>query len=445
MWNGTVSTPTSTRCDRECVLQINDLTFLVVEDHELQRQGLVDTLERLGAGAIFTAVDGRSALTLLEGPARAVDVVISDLDMPGMDGMEFLRRVGETGAGASVIIASALDSRLVASIATMSEAYGIVLLAVLEKPLTPDKLSAAIALHRLPELAIGTKPGPRFSLDEIEQGLRNGEFEPFYQPKVELDTGQIKGFEALARWRHGRLGLLPPEAFVKTLEDGGRIDELMWVMLRASAVACRTWRANGLDATVSVNVSVKSLGDVRVADRITALIGEQALEPQFMVLEVTESAATTHLGAALENLARLRLKGFGLSIDDYGTGYSSMQQLTRIAFTELKIDQSFVLKAGSHRSALVILESSLRMARELNISSVAEGVETRADFDLLRSLHCDIAQGYFIARPMEASAVLEWAREWRQPDEHELFATDSIRRSLAKGLALDKAPSAQNT
>ena len=113
---------------------------------------------------------------------------------------------------------------------------------------------------------------------------------------------------------------------------------------------------------------------------------------------------TTHVGAALENLARLRLRGFGLSIDDYETGYSSMQQLTRIAFTELKIDQSFVKKAATQHSALVILESSLRMARQLRIASVAEGVETRADFDLLRSLQCDMAQGCFIAPPMEASA-----------------------------------------
>lgn len=409
------------------------LTFLVVEDHELQRGGLVGTLQRLGARAVYEAGDGGSALAILQSSDPSVDVVISDLDMPGMDGMEFLRRVGEAGAGTSVIIASALESRLVASIATMSEAYGIVLLGVLEKPLTPEKLSSAIALHRLAAPQALISPRPQLSLDEIEEGLANDEFEPFYQPKVELATGRITGFEALARWRHGRLGLLPPSAFIQTLEESGRIDELMWVMLRKSSTACGAWRTGGLQATVAVNVSATSLGDVQVADRITALLAEEALDPRCVVLEITESAATTHVGAALENLARLRVKGFGLSIDDYGTGYSSMQQLTRVAFTELKIDQSFVLKAATHRSALVILESSLRMARNLKIASVAEGVETRAAFDLLRSLKCDMAQGYFIARPMEASAVLPWAAEWRQPDDdHELFATGSRRRSLAK-------------
>ena len=165
---------------------------------------------------------------------------------------------------------------------------------------------------------------------------------------------------------------------------------------------------------MSVNLSLKSLADVHLADRVTDLVRSQELDPRHVVLEVTESAATTDVGKALENLARLRMKGFGLSIDDYGTGYSSMQQLTRIAFTELKIDQSFVTNAAKQESARVILESSLEMAKKLNMTAVAEGVETQADWNLLRQLGCDLAQGYFIARPMEAGAYLDWVRTWKQ-------------------------------
>jgi len=116
----------------------------------------------------------------------------------------------------------------------------------------------------------------------------------------------------------------------------------------------------------------------------------------------------------LENLARLRLKGFGLSIDDYGTGYSSMQQLTRIAFTELKIDQSFVMNATKQESSRVILESSIDMAKKLKLVSVAEGIETQTDWNLLHQLGCNLAQGYFIAEPMETSVFLSWARNWKQ-------------------------------
>jgi EAL domain-containing protein (putative c-di-GMP-specific phosphodiesterase class I) len=185
-------------------------------------------------------------------------------------------------------------------------------------------------------------------------------------------------------------------------------------MLGKAAAFCSTWRLAGLEATVSVNLSLNSLTDIQLAERVTELVVSQNLEPRQMVLELTESAATTDVGKALENLARLRMKGFGLSIDDYGTGYSSMQQLTRIAFTELKIDQSFVTNAAKQESAKVILESSLDMAKKLNITAVAEGVETQADWNLLRQLGCSLAQGYFIARPMEARAYLKWVRGWKQ-------------------------------
>jgi len=391
---------------------IANLRFLVAKDHEFQRSVLVRMLESLGAKAVHEAADGHGALKILQDPTRPVDIVISDLEMPGMDGMEFVRHLGETGVRVSIILASALERKLLASIATMSEAYGINLLGVVEKPITPAKLEALITLHKPAQMQWGRSKtaGPTFTLEEIAAGLKNNEFEPFFQPKVELATGRVKGAEALARWRHPQHGIIAPYAFIEPLEDNDLIDELAWVMLRKAAAFCSTWRSAGLEATVSVNLSLKSLSDIQLADRVTELVLSENLAPRHMVLELTESAATTDVGKALENLARLRIKGFGLSIDDYGTGYSSMQQLTRIAFTELKIDQSFVTNAAKQESAKVILESSLDMARKLNITAVAEGVETQADWNLLRQLGCGLAQGYFIARPMEAGAYPNWVR-----------------------------------
>jgi EAL domain-containing protein (putative c-di-GMP-specific phosphodiesterase class I) len=398
------------------VVSIANLRFLVAEDHDFQRSMLVRMIESLGAKAVHEASDGHGALKILKDPSRPVDIVISDLEMPGMDGMEFVRHLGETGVRVSIILASALERKLLASIATMSEAYGINLLGVVEKPITPGKLEALIRLHKPAQVQAGRSKtaGPTFTLEEIAAGLKNNEFEPFFQPKVELATGRVKGAEALARWRHPQHGIVAPYAFIEPLEDHDLIDDLAWVMLRKAAAFCSTWRSAGLEATVSVNLSLKSLTDIRLADRVTELVLGENLEPRHMVLELTESAATTDVGKALENLARLRIKGFGLSIDDYGTGYSSMQQLTRIAFTELKIDQSFVTNAAKQESAKVILESSLDMAKKLNITAVAEGVETQADWNLLRQLGCGLAQGYFIARPMEAGAYLKWVRGWKQ-------------------------------
>ena len=395
--------------------QIADLRFLIVEDHGFQRWATRQTLENLGAVFVLEAADGREALEKFRSANEPIDIIISDLDMPGMDGMELIRHLGAEGRQVSLILASALDRALIGSVETMTTAYGINLLGAIAKPITASALAAAIGRHALPrtDLDRTRAEGPVYTLDEITEGLRNHEFEPYFQPKVQISTGAIKGVEALARWRHPIKGVVPPRAFMPQLDTSDQIDVLTMTMLEMAAVCCRTWCQRGLDATVSVNLSLTSLADVNLADRITELVLAQGLDPHHMVLEVTESAVATHLGSALENLSRLRMKGFGLSIDDYGTGYSSMQQLSRIAFTELKIDQSFVRNAAKQRSSRVILESSLDMAKRLNIVAVAEGVETQLEWDLLRELGCDQGQGYFIAVPMETGEFFRWIKTWR--------------------------------
>ena len=397
-------------------MKIADLHFLVAEDHDFQRQMLAHMLVRLGAQHIIEAADGRAAFEMMQVLTQPVDIIICDLDMPGMDGMEFIRLIGEAGIPVSVILSSSHERSLIASVGTMTKAYGINLLGAIEKPVTAKKLETLIKLY---QPLVTTAPRPArvvFSEAEISEALAAGQFEPFFQPKVDLATANVTGAEALAYWRHPVHGIVSPYAFVPALEASGRIDELTWIMLKKAAAACRDWRKGGLDLIVSVNLSLDSLTSVGLADRITELVRVQRLEPRQMILEVTETVAMTHLAHALENLARLRIKGFGLSIDDYGTGYSSMQHLMHIPFTELKIDQSFVVRAIEKDSCRVFLESSLDIARKLGLKAVAEGVETRAVWDLLRKLGCDVAQGYFISRPMEAAQILDWAAEWTPPD-----------------------------
>lgn len=394
-------------------MNIADLRFLVVEDHAFQRWELTRLLADIGARKVFEAPDGQTALEIFQNLTDPVDIIVSDLDMPRMDGMEFIRHLGEVGYPVSVILTSALDRALLSSVATMTQAYGITLLGTIEKPPSAKALAALIELHKpsgeaRSRLFAATQV---MQIDEIAEGLRKDEFEAFFQPKVALATGRLSGVEALARWRHPRLGVIPPYAFIAAIEESPLIDELTWVMLRKAAEAHATWRAAGLAVPVSVNLSAASLADTTLADRVTSLVRSLAMEPHNVVLEVTESAAATNVARALENLSRLRMKGFGLSIDDYGTGYSSMQQLTRVPFTELKIDQSFVRNIPTEGAGRVVLESSLEMARRLKLTSVAEGVETREDWDLLLELGCDHAQGYFIAMPMEARVFLDWARK----------------------------------
>jgi EAL domain-containing protein (putative c-di-GMP-specific phosphodiesterase class I) len=393
---------------------LSELKFLVVEDHEFQRAMLLKMLARLGATQVSTAADGYAALEIIMAPGASIDIIISDLDMPGMDGLEFMRHVGEARIPVAIILASALESVLLDSVETMTRAYGVKILGVIQKPITPEKLAALIKLRLPAQLNpnLTQTDALSFTIEEIVQGISNDEFEPFFQPKVELTTGRIKGAEALARWRHPQKGIVAPYAFVGLLEDHNQIDKLMWLILSKSVDFCREWRASsGLDVSVSVNVSGKSLADVNFADRVIELVKCRNLDCRNIILEVTESAATTDIGHSLENLSRLRMKGFGLSIDDYGTGYSSLQQLARIAFTEIKLDQSFIRSAATQQAARIILESSIDMAKKLGIVTVAEGIETEKDWDLLRELGCDLAQGYLIAKPIESREFLTWARD----------------------------------
>lgn len=386
------------------------LRFLVVEDHEFQRWAMGNILEQLGASYVFSAGDGRAALGILRGLDNPIDIVISDLDMPEMDGMELIRHLGESGGKPSLILASSLDRTLVASVETMARVYGVTLLGAIEKPVTAKVLQALIEEHRSDHHARQRIPAATraFTVEEVLEGLQRGQFEPFFQPKVEMRAGEVRGAEALARWRHPAEGVIGAASFIPLLERSGHIAAFTAMMVTSAAASCCVWRDLGFDAGLSLNLSPESLADVGLADQMVKLVIAQGLVPRDVIFEVTESAMAANLGRALENLSRLRMKGFGLSIDDYGTGYSSMQQLSRIAFTELKIDQAFVRNAADQEPSRAMLESSLEMAGKLRIASVAEGVESREEWELLRKLGCDFAQGYYVAKPMESGAFVRW-------------------------------------
>lgn len=383
----------------------------MVEDHGFERWALGNMLKGLGARYVFSAPDGQAALDFVRSSSNEpVDIVVSDLDMPGMDGMEFIRHLAGESPDASLIIISSMERSLIATVESMAHAYGANLLGAVQKPATAKKLESVIRLHAGRSRASAAPPARVFEADEVIAGIRRGEFEAFFQPKVDIETRTLRGAEALARWCHPRHGLVHPKAFIDGLETSGMMDELTEAMVASAARSCRGWLEAGIDASVAVNLSLTCLTNLTLADRMTALVEFHGLDPRRMMFEITESAAASNLGKALENLSRLRMRGFGLSIDDYGTGYSSMQRLARVPFTELKIDRFFVKDAATQPSNRAVLESSLEMAQKLHIVAVAEGVESQEEWQLLRSLGCSLAQGYLIARPMASGDFLAWAR-----------------------------------
>lgn len=397
-----------------------DLSFLVVDEQVFQRNVLVQLLRELNAKFVLSAPTMRDGLQMLKALPTPVDVAIIDLQLSAVDTLEFIRHAGIGRHAGSVVVTTTLERSVLACVDAMAAAYGVTLLGAAEKPITARRLGELLTRHASGPEATRRPRGEElsFTLEEIVDGLENGEFEPFFQPFVDLKSWRVAGIEALARWRHPQQGIVLPNAFIGPLEEAGKTHMLLRSILRQGAAFAKGLREIGHECLLAVNLTLPSLLDLTLVEQVLSVAASQDLAPASIVLEIGESVATTDEGAALENLARLRLKGFGLAIDDYGRGMSSVEKLARVPFTVIKIDQPLLPRAERHESARLVFESSLDMARRLGMKTVAQGVETQAECDLLVQLQCEMAQGDYIARPMARASYMSWLREWTANAAH---------------------------
>jgi EAL domain-containing protein (putative c-di-GMP-specific phosphodiesterase class I)/CheY-like chemotaxis protein len=390
------------------------LHFLVAEADTTQRAALVDLLRALGATRVTDVPDGHMALRCFQnGFAPMVQVAVIDLALPGMDGLELIRKLTALDTGARLIVTGAQPHNVLFSIETLAQAYGLDLLGTIAKPVTEAKLKALLE-HYTPVVSnVAHDTAPNFTFTEVGIGLQKRQFEPFFQPKIELATGQVKGLEAFARWRHPEHGVLGPASFIDALEQHNRIDFLDWSMIEMSVERCRQFHDQGTPISISINLAPETLAHPAFIAQITACVGRHRVLPDYITFEMPESSVLNSDPNFIERMVRLRMMGFGLAIDDYGTGRSNLQLLARIPFSELKIDRSFVDGASKKHALGTVLRSCLGLAHSLERMSVAVGVETRQDWDFLQNLGCTYAQGYHIANPMEASAFPGWLEDWR--------------------------------
>jgi EAL domain-containing protein (putative c-di-GMP-specific phosphodiesterase class I) len=257
------------------------------------------------------------------------------------------------------------------------------------------------------------RPVPLVPAEELERGIARQELLLHYQPQLNLHTCQLEGAEALVRWQHPERGLLMPDSFISLAETSGLIGPLTdWVFNQAIRQAA-LWRRSGLDIGVSVNLSAQTLRQLDLPDRIAEATAAAGLSPSRITLEITESKVTDDVDSLLDITTRLRLKGFLLAIDDFGTGFSSLTQLRRLPFTELKLDRTFVSGAATDGDARSLLESSVNLAKRLQLKTVAEGIETEEEWNLLVWMGVDLGQGYYMARPMPAETLLPWHAGWQ--------------------------------
>lgn len=386
--------------------------ILIVDDDVFQLQLFSSQLATLGLNQVHACASGQQALNLLKVQPIGKQLIFLDLNMPDMDGVEFIRRLVEIAYTGTLVLVSGEDERILETAEHLARAHQLNVLGSLSKPVQTETLTVLIQTWRgaTPEASVTI--AKTYSADEVRRAIFGGEMVNYYQPKVAVQSGELCGVETLVRWQHPTDGPVFPDNFIGVAEDNGLIDALTRVVLVEALEQSKRWRDEGLLLRVAVNVSMHNLARLDFADFVLSEVERCGVDPEDLTLEVTESRLMEDVLAPLDVLTRLRLNRISLSIDDFGTGHSSLTQLRNIPFNELKIDQSFVHGAEKDNTRRVMFTASLGIARQLNMKTVAEGVEDRADWDFLRLQGCDLAQGYFVARPMLAGDLNAWLAVW---------------------------------
>lgn len=391
--------------------QILQHGVMIVDDSSMHRYSAFLCLNAFGIERLYEVANGRAALDQLAQMDEVPAVMLLDLEMPVMDGIEVLQQLALLAKKPAVVLASSSDEVLISAVATMAEALGVTLLGAFRKPVSPVDLADALTKYSICADESETPSAKKLVSADVVQlhhAIETDRIQVHYQPKVGLEGLQLAGVEALARWEIAQGEWVPPNVFIPLAEENDLIGTLTLSVLEQVLKDMNRWWEQGRYIPVAINLSAKCLAEFNLANEIIQRVIRQGIPAHFITFEITESALVEDLPAALATISRLRLKGFGISIDDYGTGFSSMQQLSRFPFSELKIDRSFIHGAPERQYMRNILKSAIELGDRLGIITVAEGVETEAELHLLRSLGCRQAQGFLLARPMSGRDLMGW-------------------------------------
>jgi EAL domain-containing protein (putative c-di-GMP-specific phosphodiesterase class I)/CheY-like chemotaxis protein len=381
-------------------------SILAIDDNSYIGELILATAQNMGLSC--TVAD--NAEDFLEKLGPGTTLILLDLVMPDVDGVELLRLLAERRCKAGIVLMSGVGKRIIETAEELARALGLSIVGHLQKPFRISALQEIVAQNIQPEPNHSSPQRPAFVTDDgdLSGAIERDEFILHYQPQIEIASQSVVGVEAVVRWRHPVHGLVFPDNFIPRLEALGLIDTLCWLVMNRALAELSLFSVHGNLPTVSINVSVRSLHDLKFPDKVVSLAEKLAVPLDRIILEITESGLINELSSTLDVLARLRMKAIKLSIDDFGTGYSMMQQLRLIPATELKIDKYFVQHIFSQDSARVLVLKTIEIGHELGMKVVAEGVETVEQLDFLRGHKCDIVQGYLFSRPLPPTEFVAW-------------------------------------
>ena len=389
---------------------------LVMENHSPRRSALVNMLRRLGVREVLQASTSEQAMILMQ-RTGGVDIVLCNLGSKSSEQVEFLRYASQIGLVQAVGLSNEMRPELCRALSHMDFFSGVQLLGILSTPLQPQALDRLLKRYRsVPPAPLKPPAGaPLPSEEEIRLGLALGEFRGWFQPKRMMNDGSLAGVEALARWEHPARGLLLPKDFLAAVLAYDLIDEMFKQLLEQGLKLLAVLHRQGSELEMSFNLHASQLARHGLIEHIQGALQRYGLCASVLVFELAENGLLDLQSPTQENLLRLRLMGCGLSIDDFGVGFSSLKLLCQLPFNQIKLDGDLIRTLNEPRSQAMV-GSTLALARSLDMSLVIEGVSSRHIRDALISLGCEVGQGFFLARPMTGHDLLHWlAREDVQP------------------------------
>lgn len=389
--------------------QISPQSLYILDDDQHYATLLKQMAEKCG----WQVISEQSAWRFLEFNLPSSMVLVLDLVMPELDGIEVIRELIKRRINLTLILISGVDKRTLHSAQLLAQAYSINVTACFSKPVRLKEFCEILNTIREVQVSSkGAEEDPVFSKEDLKAGIEKQQFTIYYQPQICLKTNMLIGVEALVRWHHPKHGLVHPGYFISMAEKEGLISLLTNQVV--SMVAQDNAMLNtifGKDIMISINISANDIISLSLPDQLNHLLSEYSIDPKNITFEITESAVMTNLVSFLDVLNRLSLKGFSLSIDDFGTGFSSLSLLYQAPFSELKIDQSFVGRMLHDAEAMIIVEICVLLAKKMGMKIVAEGIEDEKTLSTLKTLGCDVGQGYFIGKPMPVKDIVIWKNQ----------------------------------
>lgn len=373
----------------------NSEPVLVVDDDLVFSTVATSVLQALGVETVLTAHDGEEGIEAVRKAERPIGLIILDLNMPKLDGLAFMRAISLTGFTGQIIVSSGESGKIVQTAQNMGRMLGIDILGALKKPIDMAEMSEM--LERRSKLAADKESaGKQNEVTHVTDDM----LVPFYQPQYRTKDRGLSGAESLTRIDLGNGRFMAPMGFFEDISHSRRASVVALSVIKTVFTDVCRWRAQGLTPDIAINLDASVLEDGEVVTALLTLTEDFDISPDSLVLELTETALPKDMSRLLETLARLGMAGFGLSLDDYGTGGSNFEMLRLCPFTELKIDMSIIQAMEHDPLSRQFVETTVQFARSLDLRLVAEGIETESQFEAVRAMGIDTVQGYLFSKAL---------------------------------------------